>query len=83
MVSHALSPVVLILKGLYFGSYHDLAIQHEFSDCRCDIVCIWCNDNFLTRGAAKIKSKQFSEFGSWTKDTNKCLKFSHPTILQA
>ena len=25
MVSHALSPVVLILKGLYFGGYQDLA----------------------------------------------------------
>ena len=24
------------------------------------------NDNFLTRGAANIKSKQFSEFGSRT-----------------
>ena len=24
-------------------------VQHEFSDCRCDIACIWCNENFLTK----------------------------------
>ena len=41
-------------------------MQYEFSDCRSDIVCIWYNDNFLTRGAAKFKYKQFSEFGSQT-----------------
>ena len=58
-----LSSVVLILKGIYFGSYEDL---HEFSDCRCDIVCIWYNDKFLKKGAAKFKSKQFSEFGCQT-----------------
>ena len=31
-------------------------IQHEFSDCRCDMVCIWYNDNCLT---AKFKSNSF------------------------
>ena len=41
-------------------------MQYEFFDCRCDIVRIWYNDNFLTRGAAKFKSEQFSEFGSQT-----------------
>ena len=41
------------LKGLYFESY-----QAEFSDCRCDVVCILYNDNFPQRGAAKIKYKQ-------------------------
>ena len=41
-------------------------MQYEVSDCKCDIACIWYNDNFLTRGAAKFKSKQFSEFGSLT-----------------
>ena len=51
MISHALSPAVLILKD---------------PDCRCNIVCILYNYNFLTRGAAKIQSKQFSEFGSRT-----------------
>ena len=60
-------PVVLILTGLYFGSYQDLV----YAICvfwlqLCDIVCIWYNDNFLTTGAVKFKSKQFSEFGSQT-----------------
>ena len=41
-------------------------MQYEFFDCRCDIVCIWYNDNFLTRAAAKFKSEQFSEFGFQT-----------------
>ena len=54
---------MLILKGIYFVSYEDL---HEFSDCRCNIVCIWYNDKFLKKGAAKFKSKKFSEFGSQT-----------------
>ena len=45
-------------------------IQHEFSDCRCDIVCIWYNDKFLKKGAAKFKSKKFSEFGSQTVTRN-------------
>ena len=36
-------------------------IQHEFSDCRCDIVCIciWYNDKFLKKDAAKFKPKKF------------------------
>ena len=41
-------------------------IQHEFSDCKCDIVRIWYNDKFLKKGAGKFKSKKFSEFGSRT-----------------
>ena len=36
------------------------------------IVCIWYNDKFLNMGAAKFKSKKFSE--SWLPDCN--LKFS-------
>ena len=43
-------------------------VQHEFSDCRCDIVFVRHKDNFLTKCAAKIKSEQFSEFGSGTID---------------
>ena len=30
-------------------------VQHEFSDCRCDIVCIWYNDNFITKYNSKNK----------------------------
>ena len=30
------------------------------------IVCIWYNDKFLKKGAAKFKSEKFSEFGSQT-----------------
>ena len=67
MVSHALSPVVFILKGLYFRSLPRFGICN-MSSLIADviIVCIWYNDNFLTRGAAKFKSEQFSEFGSQT-----------------
>ena len=54
------------LKAYMLEATRTWHIQHEFSDWRCDIVCIWCNDNFLTSGSAKIKSKQFSEFGSRT-----------------
>ena len=66
MVSYALSPVVLISKGLSLEATRSWHIQHEFCECRCDIVCIWYNDNFSQGGAAKMKSKQFSEFGSRT-----------------
>ena len=41
-------------------------IQHEFSDSRYNIICIWYNDEFLKKGAAKCKSKKFSEFGFQT-----------------
>ena len=61
-VSHGLTCSELCcahIKRHIFGSY-------EFSDCRCDIVCIWYNDKFLKKGAAKFKSKKFSEFGSQT-----------------
>ena len=56
------------LKAYILDATRAWHVQHEFSDCRCDIVCIWCNDKFLTGGAAKIKSKQFSEFGSRLMD---------------
>ena len=47
---------MLILKGIYFGSYEDL---HEFSDCRCDIVCIWYNDKFLKKGQQNSDLRSF------------------------
>ena len=37
-------------KAHIFEATRTWHIQHEFSNCRCDIVCIWHNDNFLTRG---------------------------------
>ena len=44
-------PCCVHIKAAYIleatSTWH---IQHEFYDCRCDIVCIWYNDNFLTRG---------------------------------
>ena len=52
-------------------------IQHEFSDCRSDIICIWYNYNFLTKGCRKIKSKQFSEFGTRTICTVRVSFFSN------
>ena len=59
----SLSFVVLILKGLHFGSYLNL---HEFSNCRCDKVCIWYNDNFLTRGCSN--SRLQAVFRVWPPD---------------
>ena len=53
MISHALSSNVLILRAYILETTRRWHIQHEFSDCRCDIVCIWYNDNFLTRGYRK------------------------------
>ena len=29
-------------------------VQHEVSDCRCDVVCIWYNDNFLRQGCSRV-----------------------------
>ena len=46
------------LKAYILEATRTWHIQHEFSDCRCDKVCIWYNDNFLTRECSKIKSKQ-------------------------
>ena len=57
--SHALNPFGPDLKAYILeptGTWH---VQHEFSDCRCDTVFIWYNDNFLTRGWNK-KPKQLS-----------------------
>ena len=51
MVSYALS----LIKEPIFWKH----IQYEFSDCRCDIVCIWHQDNFLTGGAAKLNLSSF------------------------
>ena len=51
---------MLILKTYVLEATRTWYIEHEFSDCRCDIVCIWYNVKFLERGAAKFKSKQFS-----------------------
>ena len=31
-------------------------LHHEFSDSRCDTVCIWYNDNFSKGDGTKIKS---------------------------
>ena len=39
-------------------------LQHEFSDFRCDIVLLDTRITFSQVSAIKIKSKQFSGFGS-------------------
>ena len=46
--SHALSPV-----GGFWEATRTWYVQHDFSDCRCGIVRMWYNDNFLTRGCNK------------------------------
>ena len=45
--------------------------SHEFSDCGCDIVCIWYNDNFLTRGCSKNQIQVV--FRVWLQDNQFCL----------
>ena len=55
MVSHALSPVVLILKAYILETTRTSHIQLEFSDWKYDIVCIWYNDNFIAREEKYIK----------------------------
>ena len=65
MVSTTLSPAWLRFKGLYFGNYHaGLSISNMNFLIADVIVCIKYNDNFLTRGYSKVKSKQLSEFAS-------------------
>ena len=63
------------LKACMLEATRTWHVQHEFSDCRCDIVFIRYKDNFLTRGATKIKSTQFSEFGSRTQTFITCSAF--------
>ena len=61
--------MVLVLVGSYLKAYILEAtstwhIQHELSDCICDIVSSDTEISFSQGDATKIKSKQFSEFGS-------------------
>ena len=42
-----------IKKGYSLEASRTWHIQHEFSDSRCDIDCVWHNDNFLTRECSK------------------------------
>ena len=62
MVSHALSHAVLILKVLYFGSYWGLAINMNF--LIADVIWFVSGTmvTFSQGGAAKVKSKQFSDW---------------------
>ena len=66
IISRGLRAVGLRFRGLYFGSYQDLAcliwifwLQMWYSFRQTTIT-------FSKEGATKIKSKQFSEFGSRT-----------------
>ena len=66
MISHGLRPVGLRFKGYIFEATRTWHVQHEFFDCRCDIVPSETKITFSRRGVTKIKSKQFLEFGSRT-----------------
>ena len=57
-------PCCAHIKRPVFWKLPGLGISNIISDSRCDVVCIWYNDNFSRGRAAKIKCKQFSEFGS-------------------
>ena len=54
------------LKAYVLGATRTSHVQREFSDCRCDIVSVRHKTTFSQGCATKIKSKQFSEFGSRT-----------------
>ena len=47
-------------------------IQHEFSDCRCDVVCIWYNDNFFTTECNKNQIQAVFRIGSRTLNFECC-----------
>ena len=47
------------LKGYILEATRTWYEQHEFSDCRCDIVFVRHKDNFLTRSAAKSNLSSF------------------------
>ena len=60
MFSHVLSPFVLILKAYILEATRAWHIQHEFFDCKCDIVCIWGTMiTFSQGGAAKSNPSSF------------------------
>ena len=67
MILHVLDLLGSDLKAYILEATRTWHVQHEFSNCRCDIVFVTHKDNFLRRGATKIKSEQFSEFGSQTE----------------
>ena len=47
MDSHDLSSFGSDLKAYIPEATTTWYVHHEFSDCRCDTVCMWYNDNFL------------------------------------
>ena len=55
MGSHGLRPVGLKFKSLYLEATRSWHVQHEFSDCRCDIVFVRHKEIFLTIGLKKSK----------------------------
>ena len=63
MDSHTLSPLSFgsDFKAYILEATRTWQVQHEFSDCRCDTVCIWYNDNFLTRGAEQKSNPSSSQ----------------------
>ena len=64
MISHGHRPVGLRFKGLYFGSYQDFGMSN-MNFLITDMIQFSSDTKiaFSQGGAAKIKTKQFSEFG--------------------
>ena len=54
------------IKRHIFWKLRGLGISNMSSLITDVTVCIWYNDKFLQKGAAKFKPKKFSEFGSQT-----------------
>ena len=50
MDSHDLSPFGSDLKAYILEASGTWYVHHEFSDCRCDTVCIWYNDKRSHKG---------------------------------
>ena len=55
IVSHGLSAAGL-RKAYILEATRTWHVQHEFSDCRCDMICFRYKDNFLTSGCNKNKT---------------------------
>ena len=82
MVSHGFRSVGSDLNAYSLEATRTWHVQYGFSDCRSDIFLPDTKISFSQEDATKIKSKQFSEFGSRDNSTptNQSLKKNTPVV---
>ena len=79
MVSRGLRPVGLRFIAYILGATRTWHVQHEFSDCRRDIVFVRHKDNLLTREVQqKSKLSSFQSLAPGLQDIN-ILSFTEMT----